>query len=464
MHQISIEIKIIFAIICFALLIVGFERYEISQTIQQQFIESKKSKNQLLINTIVPVINMDLSLGLMDSNKEYLDTIVKQNKDIKSIHIIDKNNQIIYKFPQDTNAQKAQEKNAMSSCKSPIIDNITQMKIGEIYLAFYNDDYEMIIAKNKEITIKIFLITFVLLILFILVVKREFQYLKKLTNAILHYDPKENNFNLDKSSRQDEVGVIHNAFIDMAGRINIYTTLLDDLNSSLEDKIQERTNELQMMNEKLQALSVQDALVLKEKNILLKELYHRVKNNLQIISSSLMLQSRRIKDKSVQVIFSEATQRIKAMAMVHEKLYQASDLELIDMQVYTEELILNLSQAYADLDFYFEVTCGSFKLDLEKALPIGLIINEIVANSIKYAFDQTSVNKHICVSMYNLDADKFILEISDNGKGADFQVIKQGFGFKLVESLAAYQLKGKIEIVNQDGLQYKFEFSQGNVV
>lgn len=221
----------------------------------------------------------------------------------------------------------------------------------------------------------------------------------------------------------------------------------------LEKLVQERTKDLDENNKLL-------SYEIKNKNVLLKELYHRVKNNLQVISSLLTLQSRRIKDEITRSIFDETNQRIKAMAMIHEKLYQSNDLEAVDMSIYVLDLVENLKKSFQTKNLTFEIDCDDFKLDLERAVPMGLIINELVTNSIKYAFDETDEKKIISVKMYQIEDDRFILEVYDNGKGTDLQSLNEGFGFKLIESLASFQLKGKIECFNENGLHHKITFSK----
>lgn len=221
----------------------------------------------------------------------------------------------------------------------------------------------------------------------------------------------------------------------------------------LEKLIQERTKNLDENNRLL-------SYEIKNKNVLLKELYHRVKNNLQVISSLLTLQSRRIKDEVTRSIFDETNQRIKAMAMIHEKLYKSDDLEAVDMRVYVLDLVENLKKSFQTSELTFKIDCDDFKLDLEKAVPMGLIINELVTNSIKYAFDEEDKNKIINIKMYMTEDDGFILEVYDNGKGTNLEAINEGFGFKLIESLASFQLKGKIESFNENGLRHKITFSK----
>ncbi|DAB28469.1 MAG: hypothetical protein A2513_07340 [Sulfurimonas sp. RIFOXYD12_FULL_33_39] len=453
MRNLSIELKIIIGIILFTTFIVSVERYQLSQNIIEQFIESKRSKNNLLIETITPIIALNISLGLNDANKEYLDYIAKQNPDLEFIKITDLNSDVTYSYGEKDRRKYKEDKHQIIFYSKNIIDSISKNALGTIYLHFSDIDYQTLLLKNKKTTLQIFLITFILLAIFIIIIKKEFKHLKRLSENVLAYDPKLNNFTLTPSTRLDEVGVIHNAVISMVERIHSNSKLLDETNTLLEIKVQNRTKNL---DEKNQLLSNE----IRNKNVLLKELYHRVKNNLQIISGLLSLQSRRIKDETTKSIFDETNQRIKAMAMIHEKLYHSSDLEAVDMQVYTLELVENLRQTFQTKNLTFEIVCENFKLDLEKAVPMGLIINEVVTNSIKYAFDDSCENKIISVKMYMLKENSFILEVFDNGKGADLKAVNEGFGFKLIESLASYQLKGIISCFNQNGLHHKIIFSK----
>lgn len=453
MRSISFELKIILSFVFFTIFIVALERYQLSENIVEHFIESEKSKNNLLINTMSPIIALNISLGLQSSNKEYLDQIVEQNSDLEFIEMKDSHNKVIYSYTKKSEDLLIKGKNNVNFQSKGIFDSISGEKLGHMDLNFSNDKYEDVLAKNKETTIKIFFITFILLGIFIFFIKNEFKYLNELSENVYAYDPKKNNFTLTPSKRLDEVGIIHNAIVSMVSRIHSHSKLLDDTNILLEIKVKERTKKLDENNQLL-------SWEIKNKNVLLRELYHRVKNNLQIVSSLLSMQSRRIGDKITKSIFDETNQRIKAMAMIHEKLYKSDDLEAVDMQVYALDLVDNLRQSFQTKDLTFEIVCENFKLKLEGAVPMGLIINELVTNSIKYAFDETYVKKIISVKMYSMSHNKFILEVYDNGKGADLETVSKGFGFKLIEALASYQLKGIICSFNENGLHHKIIFSK----
>ena len=157
---------------------------------------------------------------------------------------------------------------------------------------------------------------------------------------------------------------------------------------------------------------------LNEKNILLKEVHHRVKNNLQVISSLLNLQSNYVEDGHSKALFKETQNRIKTLALVHEKLYKSDDVEYVNLKDYIMSIVDLLSYSFnkefIDVDYDFDV--GELtKFDIDKAIPCGLITNEIISNAFKYAFPKSIVG-NIKVRLRNT-TDNYILEIKDNGVG-----------------------------------------------
>lgn len=247
----KIEMKIILSIIFFTILIVGLERYYLSENIMEQFIESKKSKNDLLIDTISPIVSLNLSLGLDDAYKDYLRTIAEQNSDVEYIKLIDARNKEIYKYIKDSSIKVEHEKNDSYYFQKEIIDSLTEDKIATIILKFSNKDYKNMIKKNRDITINISIVTLILLIIFVLLIKSVFKHLKELTDEVLLYDPKKNNFDLDKSTNNDEVGLIHDAIISMVEKINLHTTILDEVNATLENRVKEEVEKNRLQDQQL---------------------------------------------------------------------------------------------------------------------------------------------------------------------------------------------------------------------
>ena len=262
MRNIGLEIKIILSVIFFTLLVVGIERYELSENMLKQFVASKKAKNELLVETILPIVSLNISLGLEGADKEYLNLIIVQNPDIEYLRITNENNETVFKypFPQRSTNVKMKNYNDVNIWNKPIVDRITNKRIGDIYIEFSNRDYEDIVRKNRNTTFEIFLFTVVMLAIFIYFLKKEFKHLRVLAEDVLAYDPKINSLKLQRSSKLDEVGVIHNAIITMVERIHSHTRLLDELNSSLEEKVRIRTKELTEANQKLEKLAIIDPL------------------------------------------------------------------------------------------------------------------------------------------------------------------------------------------------------------
>ena len=197
-----------------------------------------------------------------------------------------------------------------------------------------------------------------------------------------------------------------------------------------------------------------------EKEILLKEIHHRVKNNLQIITSLLKLQTGYVKDKLALELFQESQNRVQSMALVHQKLYQSKDLGRIDFGDYSRTLVSHLSQSMGiNVKFIqVKVNAENILLPIDTAIPCGLIINELLTNSIKHAFKNTK-GGIVWVRVYEKDNCNCI-EVSDNGCGMpkNFQIKDSvSFGLKLVHTLTE-QIKGNLQIQKADGCLVKVCF------
>ncbi len=206
---------------------------------------------------------------------------------------------------------------------------------------------------------------------------------------------------------------------------------------------------------------------LKEKEILLKEIHHRVKNNLQIIMSLLKLQSRYIEDQKASDMFRESENRIRAMAMVHEELYRSQDLARIPFNQYIKSLVMHLYQIYKldsrAVDLQIDVQDIAFGIDV--AIPYGLIINELISNALKHAFPPSFQGKAIIgVSLKQLNKEKTELAVWDNGRGlpGDVDIRKtESLGMRLVVILSEEQLNGKLRVERTGGTKVIIEFENG---
>jgi len=201
---------------------------------------------------------------------------------------------------------------------------------------------------------------------------------------------------------------------------------------------------------------------LEEKEILLKEIHHRVKNNLQVISSLLKLQSGYIEDERYAEMFKDSQERVKSMALVHEKLYQSEDLARIDFAGYIESVVEELRRAYgaetAGIGIKIEVE--DIRLGVDQAIPCGLIINELVSNSLKHAFPEGEGGE-IRIAMRQVGEDEVELEVSDNGIGLPESVEirnAKSLGLHLVSMLAEDQLVGGIKLDRTKGTRFRIRF------
>ena len=203
---------------------------------------------------------------------------------------------------------------------------------------------------------------------------------------------------------------------------------------------------------------------LREKEILLRELYHRTKNNMQVISAMLRLKSHSIQNKELDSAFKDIENKILSMALVHSKLYKSKDLSQIDLKDYITSLISLIKTSYVDAisNITIQTRMKQTNALIDTAIPIGLIVNELLTNSIKHAFPDNKRGK-IHVNLYETPEKIFVLKISDNGIGLpkNFDIDKDmHLGLQCVHDLVAFQLAGEIEITNRNGLNYQITFSK----
>jgi len=201
---------------------------------------------------------------------------------------------------------------------------------------------------------------------------------------------------------------------------------------------------------------------LKEKIMLLKEIHHRVKNNMQIITSLLRLQSDNIKDDHDLDMFKESQMRIQSMALIHDKLYQSDDLTCIGFSEYLKELSTTLVRTYALNPGAVTVTveAADVSLGLDTAIPCGLLVNELVSNSLKHAFPDDRKGE-ISVTLQPVEDDQAALTVSDNGIGLpdDLDIRNtKSLGMELVVILAEGQLNGSLEVDRTDGTAFRVVF------
>lgn len=202
---------------------------------------------------------------------------------------------------------------------------------------------------------------------------------------------------------------------------------------------------------------------LKEKELLVKEVHHRVKNNFQIVSSLLELQTKGIEDEKALELANQGKNRVKSMALIHQKLYQ-NESGLIDFDEYIRTLIKELSSMYSSKDNVITtISSEDMKFDVDTAIPLGLIINEIITNSYKYAFRNDKEN-NLSISIHKEDNDDYKLVIEDNGPGLSNNLDAKkakSLGLRLVNRLVK-QLHGTLEQTNSKGAKFEIHFKDSS--
>ncbi len=311
--------------------------------------------------------------------------------------------------------------------------------------------------------------------------------------------------NLDQRvqvNARDEIGELASALNKMAGDLKSATTSRDNLEKEIAERTRAeeelKTAYTDLKKTQYASLNIMADLdrqreklngSLREKEVLLSEIHHRVKNNMQIISSLLKLQSRHIKDKKFLQMFKDSESRIKSMALVHEKLYRATDLANINFADYTNNLVHDILKSFGirtnkiSLKLNVENIC----LAVDTAIPCGLILNELITNALKYAFpDDTKGNLRVEMrkvegggqraedrgqktevedgssqpATRNPQLETIELVVCDNGigipKDLNLQEVKS-LGLSLVNTLVR-QIRGEIELKRENGTEWKIRF------
>lgn len=255
----------------------------------------------------------------------------------------------------------------------------------------------------------------------------------------------------------------------------IKTRHFKNQNKLLEENIKERTKDLDKtireLSQEIEERKNAEAKVqasLEEKEILLKEVHHRVKNNLQVISSLLYLQSLSINDEVMHEKLKDSQNRIKSMSLIHEKLYQSENFSEINFKEYVESLVLHFNHSFLKENFTIitSIDIDDINLSLDTAIACGLLVNELMTNAYKHAFPDEWINENrregkIDISVRKETEKNFLLLIADNGVGlpANINISNvESLGLKIVNSMVA-QLGGSIEISSNNGTQFKIYFT-----
>lgn len=231
----------------------------------------------------------------------------------------------------------------------------------------------------------------------------------------------------------------------------------------------QRRNRAKILREKNAEIEEQKAIIeqsLVEKETLLKEIHHRVKNNLQLISGILELQAVKFDDENIKVVMEEGQSRVRSMALIHQQLYQSEDLGQINFEEYLVKLVNDIVVAFnnENLKIETEINVNNLSFDVNVAVPLGLIINELVTNALKHGFEGRSEGK-ILISINQEENDEFLLLVHDNGNGLpkNFNADElNSLGLRLVRGLSR-QLGGDYSFSNGNGTNFQIRFKNTEI-
>ncbi|WP_084607348.1 7TM diverse intracellular signaling domain-containing protein [Sulfurospirillum arcachonense] len=240
--------------------------------------------------------------------------------------------------------------------------------------------------------------------------------------------------------------------------ITLFSILLASKINSLQEEnlalqVDESNRLSRMVNEKTKTLSD----MVKEREVLLKEIHHRVKNNLQVIHGLLGIQSMKSNNTQAQGMLQNIMGRIRSIAFVHEHLYSKDSVENIDAKEYLEQLIQSIGEGVLD-DIDLQSQIESFTIDLDAASNIGIIISEVIFNSLKHAFKDEQKDKTILVSM-SKDEKKIVLVVKDNGIGFDGETKEtDSLGIKIIHSIISKDKKSHYMYEKDKGTKFTLEY------
>jgi two-component sensor histidine kinase len=250
------------------------------------------------------------------------------------------------------------------------------------------------------------------------------------------------------------------------GRIVLLIGVANKTEPYTEADVRQLTLLMQGMWQLIQRKHSQDMLraSLREKDLLLKEINHRVNNNLQLISNLLAMQRKYIRDKDALTVFTESQNRIRSIALVHEKLYLTKGFATIDLKEYIKELAHNVVYSFVSEKgrIALEVKVGDITMNIERAITCGLVLNELISNTLKHAFPEGRQGR-ISVSFMNDAGGNILMVYSDDGVGIPESIEPRkasSLGLRLIYTLVEKQLDGSIELIPGKGAEYRITFHQ----
>ena len=311
----------------------------------------------------------------------------------------------------------------------------------------YDDILERVASTNKLIVLYGIVISLLMGLLALYIGKAISKPIEIISDAAREIG--EGNFNTRVDiSKDDEIGTLASALNNMASNLSSITASRDELNKEVSERIQAEEGLKQALD---------------DKDMLMKEIHHRVKNNLAVIQSLLSLQMQDISDDKSKEYFVDAQNRIKSMTMIHEMLQKSDDITRLSSSSYIRKFVKTLFSNYRIRTNHIKLQydIDDIELDVDTMIPLGLILNELVSNALKYAFPD-DMKGELNISMKETGDGSYELAVKDTGVGlpADFDMQKvKSLGLLIVNSLVK-QIKGTLEVTTKDGAEFRIIFSE----
>ncbi|PHO10619.1 histidine kinase [Malaciobacter canalis] len=322
-----------------------------------------------------------------------------------------------------------------------IIKLSTNIKENRYFLLAHTIDKEDIDKKNNvgvtflltETLIAVGLSFFIIL----LFIKRILKNIEKVTKTAIQVNQGKKNIRCNVKD-EDDIGILGQAFDSM---LDFFENSIKTLDKKVEEKTKEITKSLE------------------EKELLLKEIHHRVKNNLALTIGLIELQEEEVKDEKTKKVLIDIQERVFTMELLHRKLYESSNINDIFFDEYVIDLIEVISSSYdIEKKVKTNIVVDKIKLNIEKAMPCGLVLNELITNSYKYAFNNNNNNDNAKLDItINKKSSDLIIIVKDNGCGLkkDFdEICDDTLGLKLVFSIIKYQLFGQVKYEYDNGAKF----------
>lgn len=429
---------------------------------------SNKAWAQMHGYEIKEILNCDVSLfhtqeQIDNEVNPHLDILLKNGKNSGEIMHKHKDGSIFYTW-MNTTVLKDRQGNITGLLG--VAEDINERKLSEIELQKTKEHYKTLVENANDAIV----VTFI----------DRIAFANSKTYEILGF--KENEFNIidyRELLHPDDAQVLVNKYIQLTEGIPLQKELARIkhkegyyLWAEFSAVVFEWDNEpavLSFISEVTERIQAQQQIqtALHEKEVLLREIHHRVKNNLQVVSSLLNIQANNSNDKQIKDALSQSRNRIRSITLVHEKLYRSGNFTEINLKEYTSSLVAELYRVYVpeNEEIGIKIDVSVQNVPLIYAIPIGLIINELVTNSLKYAFPKNvtfETSPEITIKLQQLPNQHMHLTISDNGVGLpdNYQINNSSsLGLYLVQILVNEQLDGQLHIDNQKGTIFTITFN-----